>query len=153
MVVRIGRFRNDHVAERFRQVTGRHMTDPICGSKLQRIDIPDITLHSRADTPEPLLQMGHDSRASPTVKKRWRSTVCGTFAGYRAELRLRRLLLKLVAKEVSLWEGRLGIITKSVLELELTYCKMVLEVLLSTATGASMNERAAMKYVPLLLLA
>lgn len=54
----------------------------------------------------------------PTVKKKRLSTGCGTFAGNLALARLRNLLVKFVAKEVSLRGGRAGLKRGSFLVLD-----------------------------------
>lgn len=54
----------------------------------------------------------------PTVKKKRLSTFCGTFAGNLALARLRNLLVKFAAKEVSLRGGRVGLKKGSFVVLE-----------------------------------
>lgn len=106
-----------------------------------------LILFTDAAGREPLMQVGHEFRASPTVKKRLRSIDWGTLAGYWGEFRLFRALLKLDENAVSLSAGIRGITGFREFELPV-YCNIAVAVLLSTAMGASMNTRAAMKYLP-----
>lgn len=53
--------------------------------------------------------MGHGLEPNPTVKKNRLSMDWGTLAGNWALAKLRNLLLKLAAKEVSLKAGRVGL--------------------------------------------
>lgn len=77
----------------------------------------------------PFMQVGHGLMASPTVKKRWRSTDFGTFAGNFIEFRLLREFLKLLANRVSFMEGILGMVIKDEFVMVVpTYCKIAVAV-------------------------
>lgn len=109
-----------------------------------------LILFTAAETRVPLIQVGHEFMASPTVKNRLRSTDWGTLAGYWGEFRLFRALLKLEENAVSFGAGIRGSTGFEEIELPV-YCNIAVAVLLSTDMGASMNTRAAMKYLPVFL--
>lgn len=112
--------------------------------------ITKLILFTAPEGRVPLMQVGHEFRASPTVKKRLRSTDWGTLAGYWGEFRLFRALLKFDENAVSLTAGIGG--STGFKEFELpVYCNIAAVVMLSTDMGASMNTRADMKYLPVCL--
>jgi hypothetical protein len=115
------------------------------------VGILKLILFTAAETHVPLIQVGHEFRASPTVKNILRSTDWGTLAGYWGEFRLFRALLKLEENAVSFSAGIRGSTGLEEIEIPM-YCNIAIAVLLSTDMGMSMNTQAAMKYLPVFCL-